>query len=873
VNKQYEAFCVADPLFYDSLASQHVPIAQFAAASRPVPAGWQREPLDDWLMYAPVGTALRSQGWKIHISARMDNAERVLDLVYGYCVPRGLPFKFIRGPRALLMRNSKYAPRRASGKFITIYPDDDAQLELACKELGGLLDGEPGPYILSDLRIGRGPLYVRYGAFAERYCLSGGRIVPAIADQDGTLVPDLRGPVFAVPTWVTAPEFLADDLRARNEVTTKGLPYRIEDVIHFSNGGGLYVATDTRTGQRVVLKEARPHAGLDGTGADAVARLHRERRVLVHLAGIPRVPRLHDEFQLGEHHFLAIGFVDGQSLNRLQVERYPLIGPAADPAECRRYATWALRLYRQVEEVVGAIHERGMSYGDLHMRNILVGPDDTVTLIDFEVAVPIAHSRARGMGDQAFSAPADRIGRDVDRYALACLRLALFLPLTAVLRLVPGKAAQFADVISEWFDVPRQFLDEAVEIIDRAGPPADRAAQARQPDVAPPTFEPAAAGWPATRAQLAGAIVASATPDREDRLFPGDIEQFDIGGGLNLAHGAAGVLYGLWATGAGRHPEYEEWLVRRARQPRSGARCGFYDGMHGMAYVLELLGHRDEALDVLDICLREKWQQLGLDLRGGLSGIALNLLHLADRTGDPTLRSAAWRAVDLVSDRLGTADSVPEVSGDDHPYAGLLRGSSGPALLFLRTYERTREASLLDLAATAIRQDLRRCVPRADGQLQVNEGWRTMPYLAQGSVGIGIVLDQYLAHRPDERFVQASAAILRAATAPFYAQSGLFAGRAGIILYLAHRARRDPWVAPELAAQVRYLGWHALPYRDHVAFPGEQLLRLSMDLATGTAGVLLALGAAVDDVPVDLPFLTPTPAPQTKDFPPPAGRG
>ena len=39
---------------------------------------------------------------------------------------------------------------------------------------------------------------------------------------------------------------------------------------------------------------------------------------------------------------------------------------------------------------------------------------------------------------------------------------------------------------------------------------------------------------------------------------------------------------------------------------------------------------------------------------------------------------------------------------------------------------------------------------------------------------------------------------------------------------------------------------------------GEELLRLSMDLATGTAGVLLlALGAALHDEPVGLPFLAP----------------
>ena len=54
---------------------------------------------------------------------------------------------------------------------------------------------------------------------------------------------------------------------------------------------------------------------------------------------------------------------------------------------------------------------------------------------------------------------------------------------------------------------------------------------------------------------------------------------------------------------------------------------------------------------------------------------------------------------------------------------------------------------------------------------------------------------------------------------------------------------------------MRNLAWHALPYGGGTAFPGTGLLRLSMDLATGTAGVLLALGAALHDGPVRAPLL------------------
>lgn len=913
MDARYDSYCAVDPLFYDSLTNTAAQTPEFAVAARPTPEGWQREPSNDWLIYGPVNGKLPDQGWKIHISACLDNAERILERVWDYCIPRGLSFKFLRGPRMLLMRNSKYAARGSSGKFITVYPQDEAELELACKELAELLDGESGPYILSDLRYGKGPVFVRYGAFAARYCLTAdGQVVPAIADATGTLVPDRRAPVFHVPDWVRLPDFLAPHLAARNATTTTDLPYRIERVIHFSNGGGLYVGRDTRTGTQVVLKEARPHAGLDATGTDAMTRLRRETQMLRRLADVPGVPRVHDEFDLGDHRFLALEFIEGRALNKVLVERYPLVDADADadPTRTAEYAAWARNVYQQVERTIDAIHEKGVVYGDLHLFNVMVRPDGRVALVDFEVAAPIGEARRPALRNQAFAAPRDRTGYAIDRYALACLRLSLFLPMTQILRLAPGKAAHLAEIIANHFPVPREFLDHAVEEIigkptaataadphdlgfaaaatDRAGGPAARGSAIRPAAASGAGWDgqrPPGAGtadyamdqwdWPRLRQRLADGIIASATPDRGDRLFPGDIEQFRTGG-LNFAYGAAGVLWALSVTGSGRYPEYEQWLIDRARKPPSGTRCGFYDGLHGVAYALEHLDRRAEALDVLRICLDEPWEDFGINLVSGLSGMALNFAEFAARTGQSELHAAAWRAAELVADRLAD-DSDATISGGGHPYAGLTRGRTGPALMFLRLYELTGDPALLDHAATALRQDLRRCVIRPNGAMEVNEGWRTMPYLAHGSAGIGLVLDQYLHHRPDEQFADAARAIRRATRAPFYVQSGLFAGRAGVVVYLANRvhptdgATRPAIVAEpaatgpipdtddrrELAAQLRRLAWHAIPYRDHLAFPGEQLLRLSMDLATGTAGVLLAAAAAAHDAPVTLPFLAP----------------
>lgn len=508
MDQGYEAFCMVDPWFYDAMHSEETAGASFSTAERRLPDGWQRTEQDDWLVFDPGRAGLPLQGWKIHLSACLHNAQRILDTVWDYCVPRDIEFKFLRSPSTLMARLSKYASRDSSGKLVTIYPIGDGGCEIILRELGELLAGEPSPYILSDICWGDGPLYVRYGAFAMRYCVSDGQIVPAIADGAGVLVPDRRGPVFYLPPWVTLPDFLSPHLAARNAVTVAGLPYTIERVVHFSNGGGTYVGRDTRTGGQVVLKEGRPNAGLDAWAHDAVRRVEREHDMLQKLAGIPGIPEVYDLFWLGEHRFLVMEFVDGEPLSQAIVGRYPLIDPAATTGDLAQFTDWAVDIHRQVESMVDAIHDRGVVYGDLHLFNLMIRGNGNVVLLDFEVASPVEDATAPGLGNQGFAAPVGTAGVDVDRYALACLRLALFLPMTNLLWLDRQKARHFAQIINEHFPVQPDFVRRAVEVITPA----------TTVPAAIPRIEADPRQWPRLRADLTRAITASATPDRDDRL-------------------------------------------------------------------------------------------------------------------------------------------------------------------------------------------------------------------------------------------------------------------------------------------------------------------------------------------------------------------
>lgn len=856
---RYHAYGMVDPVFYDAPSTEIPGEEDDYSAGRRVPDGWARRPMGVWTMQGRTDGTIPDQGWKIHVSAGLHNAEEILGIVANYCVEHDVFFKYLRSRRVLLARNSKYAERGGSGKFITIYPADELVLEQTLRELGGMLEGQAGPYILSDLRWESGPLFVRYGGFRERLCRSEhGEMVPAIETPDGRLVPDHRDPVFRVPDWVAVPACLKAAMDARDAAEPEDFPYKIDKALHFSNGGGLYRATDTRTGGEVLVKEARPLAGLDRDEDDAVVRLDRERRFLERMADLDFIPDIVDHRVCWEHHFLVREFVAGETLSHHMVRRNPMLHVGATADEIAGYTAWALDILDQVERALGELHRRGVVFGDLHPGNIIVRDDDTIAFVDFELVADASTAGRSALGAPGYQAPPGYTGLAVDRYALGCIRLAVFMSLTAVLRWDDAKVEQFIEFVTGQFPVPADYAGKVRADIHSGAPAVPSGPALLWP-------EPEPASWERLRDSIADAILSTATPHRSDRLFPGDIEQFATpNGGIGFGHGAAGVLWALAETGAGRFPEHESWLVKAVgsvRQPPPG----FFDGVAGVAYALDRLGRRAEALEIMEHAPPPA-AATDRSLFRGLAGIGLNQLHFARSTGERSYAEAAEETAGrLVHDLDRPHDGLYR--------AGLMHGSSGPALFLIRLYETTGDRSLLDHAERALRRELAACKwTQKDRTLQVDEGWRVLPYVATGSTGIGLVLHEYLRHREEPEFQEAQEGIRRAAEPHYFVQSGLFNGRAGILAYLLHTGAGPG--DPAVRRHLRNIGWHAVPFpgresdqdsgraggarrQPRIAFIGDQLLRLSMDLATGSAGVLLILGAALGGRPLELPFLSP----------------
>ncbi|HEY0734289.1 MAG TPA: lanthionine synthetase LanC family protein, partial [Herpetosiphonaceae bacterium] len=130
--------------------------------------------------------------------------------------------------------------------------------------------------------------------------------------------------------------------------------------------------------RRCVLKRAARHAQLSRSGQDARDRLRHEAEVLALLAPNARVPRVFDLIEHAGDLILVLEDLPGE----------PLSGYVARLARrgCMLPESQVVRLGCALVALLQTIHDRGFVYRDLKPANVLLGGDDQVYLIDFELA-------------------------------------------------------------------------------------------------------------------------------------------------------------------------------------------------------------------------------------------------------------------------------------------------------------------------------------------------------------------------------------------------------------------------------------------------------------------------------------------------------
>ncbi|MER6216527.1 class III lanthionine synthetase LanKC [Streptomyces sp. NPDC001674] len=841
------AEALADREYYLPLTSVADPGPRFAPSE--VPPGLHGTDQGIWTVWGGPRTGLAEEGWKIHVSARLDRAQHVLDTVARVCFAEGVLFKHVSARLFFLFLHHKHAGRAQSGKFCAVYPPDTETARRLLELLRDALDGEEGPYVLTDRRFRDSrTVHYRYGSFGSRSRLrADGTREGLVRDGSGRDVADLRQPAFQLPAGIADPFVEREEEPHAGPILIRD--YEVTRAVRLSNAGGTYRARDRRTGRTVFLKEARAHNGLVFDGSDAQQRLRHEYRVLseLHAAAPGVAPEPLEHFTEWEHDFLVTEYVEGQPLVGWLSRSSPLARADRTEKSVAAYYEACRRLLAGLDDALGRLHAAGYRFGDLSLGNVMVTPTGGVRLVDFEAASALSETPS-ALGTPGFTPPPGLL-RDAadplvgDRYGMSAVALSCIAPFNENAAHAPGNLALLRHDLAEAAP-PQDLWQRATAFHPAPGLTRDQDGPGRPPFPADPGADPGAdpRGLLARLAEeVAAGLLETADPDRPEWVFPPSPEAFRTNN-VCLAYGTAGVVHALRRAGVAVPAEIRERLRRDTLAQRDALPPGLLVGSAGVAGVLAGLGLLDEAVELLRDADRHPLTASCATLAGGRAGVGLGWLGLYRLTGESGhLERAAAAGRELL--RLPD----PQAALGEYDARGLHHGRSGLALFLHRLAQATGEARWLEAGRLLLHQELDRTFPLDDGALSVSDDARfsrAMPYLATGAAGVAAVLTRYAATAPDERCAAALPRLVAGVRVSCATkEAGLFRGLAGLSWFLTGHAELTGGDAAREDAVRAATGLlkYAVPYGRGVRFLGAGSQRFTADLASGGAGVLLAL--------------------------------
>jgi hypothetical protein len=388
---------------------------------------WQ-ELCSQYLPFAPEGSMwrynqpprpdMRPQGWKLHVSATLLNAHKMLERIAPHLVTSGVQFK---APASLqevgYLNSGVHYDYTQVGKIVTVYPHTDQHAVALARRLHGLTRSLTAPVIPFDLRFRpNSNVYYRYGAFRA---IGEDTSIRLIRDNNGVPVPDL--PDHEPPIWVHNPFYEQQQLR---EITVHDNPlqtsFRVLRAVTQRGKGGVYQAIDMRADRPrlCLLKEGRRAGELDWAGRDGRWRVKREGFVLSTLRerGID-VPRVYSSFEVGGDYYLVLEFIEGENFQAFLHRQKRLLA-----------MTRVLQLSLQLANLLAQLHRIGWVWRDCKPSNLVLTKAGKLKSLDFEAAHPTEESKPITWSTPGFTLAKDQFkagqtvsGVEDDLYALGAV--------------------------------------------------------------------------------------------------------------------------------------------------------------------------------------------------------------------------------------------------------------------------------------------------------------------------------------------------------------------------------------------------------------------------------------------------------------------
>jgi hypothetical protein len=868
------AFLLADPFHFERPERISVSGDFLDVLRRKVPSAW-RLLIGGWWTHAVLqDRPMRDQGFKIHVSATNHNAREILLRVLPVLIRRQVSFKVLTGPQILSLALSKNFGRGGSGKFITVYPDNDKQFVELLESLDLETSGLKGPYILSDMRYRDSQvLYYRYGGFTGyNRMLVSGQQESCLKAPDGSLHPDVRTPYYQLPAWVEEPFSRPDNLSKLKAPLLNGR-YEVIKALQFSSAGGVYLAIDRSSGDEVVLKEARPHIGLiedsQGSEVDAWSLLEREFKTLRKLRDCNGVPRALELFEHGGHRYLVQSKVNGMPLNRFRAQDEFMLRPQDGSEHVFDYVKRFVSIMQPLLELLEEVHRSGVVICDLSPSNVLVEELDNfsyrVSLIDFEAAWLLDWGEpdllSLRWGTVGFRKPGRHKGpvdwtsmEAHDWYSMALSAYSCLLPNNFLLELDGDKLALMLDKLTAVNDLPDEIggfiealmvpdLTRARDCLDQLNRDASRAAGQRlRPRDAGAGFRKACRDKALDSHQgICRYLVGAFDDTRHDRLWPSGPEVFSTNA-MNLAYGASGTLAYLIDAGVDVPQAISNWWQARLHEVKD-LPPGLYSGLAGIAYVAGMLGLRDEARTLMGAAGAHSLRFVNPGWVHGEAGIGHAALSLYSMTNDPIYLDIARESAGYLLGHSRRSDHGrywPDAERS-RGQPGFSEGSAGIGLFLAQFADAVDDDACLEAAAEAmshVMDQARTSRGRLIWYTDDSESMHT-PYWLAGSAGIGSALVRVFEITQDQTFLDWSIQAADGAFSRFTVSCDQFSGMSGIgeLMLDCYRATDDDRFLDQACQIADSIFCYLIERDGGYAVPGLANHRLQCDFAYGAAGV------------------------------------
>jgi lantibiotic modifying enzyme len=271
----------------------------------------------------------------------------------------------------------------------------------------------------------------------------------------------------------------------------------------------------------------------------------------------------------------------------------------------------------------------------------------------------------------------------------------------------------------------------------------------------------------------------------------------------------------------------------------------------GIAWGLWEIGLEDIALQVLRLTDNHPLLWDSANIFYGVTGYGMTCLHFYHKTGDNRwLKIAEEIGCRLLESKLEDENgNYFWPSKDGQTQLGYANGASGVALFCLYLSLSTKENTFLKLGQRALAFDLSFVRQVEEGHLSIARGnvgsFEDVftHYWIDGSAGVASVLVRYWAYTKDPHYLHLLEQLAPDTFRKFAAFPGLFSGLAGFGNFLldAYQFTQDKRYLYEAQRVASGIELFKIYRPTGIAFPGEQLYRISTDLGTGSSGIALFL--------------------------------